>query len=98
MPTLEEMQNGIRNLEHAHLKVDYIVTHEPPARALRVLNGYRNDSGNALDSFFEEIAKEVSYQKWFFGSAHQDKKVSPRHFALFREIIPAEAVKKKKRR
>lgn len=97
MPTLEEMQNGIRNLEQAHLKVDYIITHEPPARALRVLSGYRNDSGNALDSFFEEIAKEVSYQKWFFGSAHQDKKVSPRHFALFREIIPAEAVKKKKR-
>lgn len=98
MPTLEEMQNGIHHLEEEHLKVDYIITHEPPARALRALSGYRNDSGNALDAFFEEIAREVTYQKWFFGSAHQDKKVSPRHFALFREVIPVEEAQKKRRR
>lgn len=98
MPTLEQMQNGIQKLERENLKVDYIVTHEPPARALRALSGYRNDSGNALDAFFEEIAREVSYQKWFFGSAHQDKQVSQRHFALFREIIPVDLPQKKKRR
>ncbi len=98
LPTLREMQTGIQNLEREKLRVDYIVTHEPPARALRALSGYRNDSANALDVFFEEITREVTYEKWFFGSAHQDKVILQRHYALFHEVIPANGTPGKARR
>ena len=39
MPTKEEMENGIRNLEKVNFKIDYIITHCCPTNVQAILSG-----------------------------------------------------------
>lgn len=88
MPTMEEMQEGARNLKAAGMQVDYIVTHTPPPR-LSAGPGPATPARNQLDAFFEQIVKQVRYEKWFFGSLHIDRKVTYKNFAVFQQALPA---------
>ena len=94
LPTHEEMVHAVDRLEAEDYKVDYIITHEAPPTARGLQHGLR-DSTNFLDSFFDEITHNVTFQRWFFGSVHQNKMISQKLYALFDEIIPTEAATKK---
>ena len=89
MPTLEDMQEAVVSLNRVDRRVDYIITHEPPARVKTIMN-HRPDSINALDAFLEEISKEVKFEKWFFGCTHQDRKITSKHYSVFQDLLPAE--------
>lgn len=84
MPSLEEMREGVRNLKAAGMRVDYIVTHSPPPG---VAAGAAENT-NQLDAYFEQIVKQVHYEKWFFGSLHIDRKVTYKNFAVFSGLLP----------
>lgn len=87
MPSLQEMERGARRLKEAGMKVDYILTHTP-APGMHLAEYSEEETAAQLVAFFKAIAKQVQYKKWFFGSCHVDRIVTPRHYALFREIIP----------
>ena len=89
MPTISEMENAVANLDRLDRRVDYIVTHEPPATSLAVTESGQEQT-NSLRVFFKEMVREVSYDKWFFGSLHQDRKISAKHYALFNEVLRAD--------
>ena len=89
LPTHTEMDFAKKKLLEAGNKVDYIVTHEAPPSAKGLKFGHR-DSTNILDSFFEDIARSVSFDHWFFGSVHQDKRISHKLTALFTDIVSSE--------
>ncbi len=92
MPSLEEMRAGLKNLKTAGLAVDYIVTHEPPPRMDNIARpgSQRPESRNQLQAFFTEVARQVQYQKWFFGSIHTDRKITYKNYAVFTRVLPAE--------
>ena len=61
LPTEEEMQNGIRNLEKVNYKVDYIVTHCCPTSIQTLLNPlYKKD---VLTNYLQEISEKLEFKK-----------------------------------
>ncbi len=87
LPTKEEMNFAINNLEKHNNTVDYIITHEPPI----TLNKYLDVSTdifdtNHLNKKFASISEYVNFEKWFFGKCHLDKIISKKYIALFNKI------------
>lgn len=90
LPSPEQMKDGAENLTEAGLSVDYIVTHEPPSvvkKAIQLRSG-KNAYVNKLNGYLEEINRGVTFERWFFGSVHEDKPVTKKHIAVFKKIIP----------
>lgn len=86
-PSHKEVTNAIANLEKHHNKVDYVLTHEPPA-SLKDCLGV--DVGQRLEihTFFEDMVKACSYRKWFFGKCHIDRYIPVKFFAVFSQVLP----------
>ena len=90
LPSPEEMKTGAENLEENELKVDYIITHEPPTvvkKAIQLRSG-KNAYVNLLNGYLEEVNRGVEFDKWFFGSVHEDKQVTKKHIAVFEKVLP----------
>lgn len=85
-PTHDEITEGLRNLARNGNRVDYIVTHEPPA-SLKDCLGVDVFQRIELHAFFEEIIRTCSYEKWFFGKCHADKHIPVRFYAVFDNIL-----------
>ena len=82
-PTEEEIAYAAHNLEKHQYTVDYIITHQPSMNDMGMVTGRRKVS--RLSAFFETLSQNVRYQKWYFGSLHQDKVL--RHSqCLFTEV------------
>jgi hypothetical protein len=95
MPSMEEMREGVRNLSAVDMAVDYILTHEP---APRVMSHTVNpkESTNQLEAYFEQLVKQVKFEKWFFGSIHVDRKITAKNYAVFNDMIPVEPPQSKR--
>lgn len=89
LPTVEEMRSSVSNLEKVERQVDYIVTHEPPGKIKSLFNssGYNL---NILNKFFDDVAKEIKFKKWFFGSTHVNKECANKYVSLFDDIFVLE--------
>lgn len=89
IPSAEEMKNGVLNLEKEKFEVDFIITHEPPQKIKAFLNlkDKENVRFTGLNSYFEEINSSCKFTRWYFGSIHEDKFVSPSHIAVYRNLI-----------
>lgn len=96
MPSAEEMTLGLDNLAAVGNRVDFILTHEPSARA----RGYLAGKGDRLDGvniFLNRVEEIVAYKRWYFGSLHMDKTMSKQHVAVFQSVVPvAESHARKK--
>ncbi len=92
-PTPAEMADGARVLDEAGLKVDYIITHEPPSlvKSAILLRRGDNDSVNKLNGYLEEIGRSCHYRHWFFGSLHEDRVITEHHTCVFRKLLPIES-------
>lgn len=97
MPSLDEMRAGVKNLSAADMAVDYIITHQP---APRVMADTVNPKENAsqIESYFEQLAKQVKFSKWFFGSIHIDRKITAKNYAVFNDVLPVEQPQRKRYR
>lgn len=97
MPNIDEMRDGVKNLRDVEMKVDYIVTHEPAPRLMyQSVNPKENT--NQLEAFFEQLIKQVQFEKWYFGALHIDRKITAKNFAVFNEVMPVEMPQKKRYR
>lgn len=88
-PNRTEILEAIRNLNSVNNKIDYIITHEPPASLKDCL---RVDVFQRLEAhaFFEDIMKVCKYEKWFFGKTHEDRHIPIKFYSVFDNIIPLE--------
>ena len=88
LPTPDQMQQGVENLTIADMKVDYIITHEPPSmvKSAMLLRSGQNDYVNLLNGFLQEINNNVEFKCWYFGSLHEDRVITPRHTAVFKRV------------
>ncbi|HOZ55248.1 MAG TPA: hypothetical protein PK993_04325 [Clostridia bacterium] len=87
MPTKEEMENGIRNLEKVNFKVDYIFSHCCPTNIQAIIGKYRKDE---LMDYLQEIYEKTEFKKWFLGHYHENKQVNPEFTVIYEDIIPLE--------
>ena len=73
----------------ARCKVDYIITHEPPA-SLKDCLGVDMQQRLEIHTFFEDIIKQCEYRKWFFGKCHMDRFIPMKFYAMFEDVLPVE--------
>lgn len=89
LPSQEEMQEGLRNLEKVNNSVDYIITHcctteIHKAFGMRCGEEYTPD---CLTDYLQDIEEKVTYKHWYFGHYHEDENVDDKHSLLYRGII-----------
>ena len=91
IPTAQDLLTGVAAMESCRYKVDYIVTHEPPAktRDFLLLSSNKSLRVTSLGAYFDELSQQAEYGKWFFGSMHIDRFISGNQIALFRNIVAA---------
>lgn len=86
LPTEEEMQHGLDKLKENNNKVDYIITHSPPASEIALLGhgAYKQD---ILTKYLENIRIETEYKSWFMGHMHQSLAINAKDIILYEQII-----------
>lgn len=86
LPIEEEMQNGIKNLEKANYKVDYIISHCCSTNIQTLLNpSYKKD---ILTDYLQEISEKCKFKKWYFGHYHDYRQVNSQFILLYENIVP----------
>ena len=86
-PTREEITGGMEQLQAYDNKIDYIITHEPPA-LLKDCLGVDASEHVEVHKFFEDIVKACIYRKWFFGKCHINKYIPVKFYAVFDAVLP----------
>lgn len=90
LPSPVQMRTGAKNLDSCDCKVDFIITHEPPAtikRAMLLRDGKAINT-NKLNGYLEELNNSCEFRQWYFGAFHQDKVITQKHTAVYKELIP----------
>lgn len=71
LPSDDEMNEGLMNLQKSENNVDYIVTHSPYTSLLKQMDGgsglYNSD---CLTDYLQKIKEKVDFKHWFFGHMH----------------------------
>ena len=90
IPSREEYEEGLDNLEKCGYWVDYIITHTAPFEVAAAL-GYGEESLDevALRRYLQQIADEAEYNLWFFGHFHEDEVIEDVFIAMYDEIVVA---------
>lgn len=88
IPSREEYEEGLDNLEKCGYRVDYIITHTAPSEVAAAL-GYGEESLDevALRRYLQQIADETEYNLWFFGHFHEDEVIEDVFIAMYDEIV-----------
>ena len=86
LPSEEEMQNGINNLDKYDWKVDYIITHSPPASVV-VLLGQGLYEQDRLTKYLEQIRTGTDYRLMFNGHMHINRLINEKDILLYEQII-----------
>ncbi len=84
MPSEEEMERGLKNLEEHGNRVDFVVTHCPPSSILPMCT---TEGPNELTDYFDKVAERIEFRKWYFGHYHQDRAISDKYIILYKKIM-----------
>lgn len=90
MPTNEEYNLAIENLKSHDMKVDYIITHTAPRKAVYMLERYPDIHEMELTGFLDWVLHEVDFKKWFFGHWHTDEELTEKLRAVYFDVIDIE--------
>ena len=86
LPSDEEYETAIANLERYGWEVDYIISHCCPTSIQDALSGgaYQADR---LTDFFEEVSQRCRFKYWFCGHYHLNEILKQRYVLLYEQII-----------
>ncbi len=87
MPSREEMDDGIANLDRVGWKVDYVFTHDCSRSSKSALNFVKHGDMDELNDYLEEIQGRLTYDRWFFGHHHDNQWLSGQDCLLYEDII-----------
>lgn len=84
MPSYDEMQTAIENLDKCQWNVDYILTHSLPSDIVQ----YYGFSTDSLTSFFTHLEFDfhLEFKTWFCGHYHKDKQFDSKHIMVYDTI------------
>ena len=86
LPTQEEMNWGLRNIELHDNKVDYIITHSPSTSELLLGFNYGFVEQDILTKYIDEVKSKVDYKKHYFGHMHDDIAINDKDICLYRKF------------
>ncbi|MDD6170098.1 MAG: metallophosphoesterase [Lachnospiraceae bacterium] len=86
MPSQDEYEEGLRNLERVNNKVDYILTHTCPQGVVYEMIYDYKEGEEELQMYLQRIAGSVDFKDWYFGHFHMDEDVENYH-CLWDKIV-----------
>lgn len=89
LPTSQELEGCVANLEAAGWQVDYVLTHDAPLRTLEFAQLMQGQP-NWLHTFFNQVMDKTQYKKWLFGRYHKDRSLGKKAQAVFCDVIALE--------
>jgi hypothetical protein len=89
LPSLSEMEGGVKNLIANNWEVDYIFSYEAPASIKHMFDD-NEDTTNTLNLYFDYIIEKCKYKKWVFGNYHKNKRVSHIQEAVYDGVLKLE--------
>lgn len=92
VPSEEEYQEAIRNLDAHNWKVDYVFTHTCAKSIVEKyiqIKGIKRQSNDPTEDFLELIKNKLSYTHWFFGHWHEDINIDSQHSMVYMGILKA---------
>lgn len=87
LPSEEEMQNELGNLEKVKYNVDYVISHCVPI-SIQYLLGKSSFKSDILTNYLQKVQNELNFKQWLFGHYHLDKDVNSEFVCTYNEIIP----------
>lgn len=86
LPSQEEMDEGILNLQKENDKVDCILTHCPPTSVLKQMdNNYGSDY---FTDYLQRIKENTKYKNWLFGHMHINQNIPWENaIGLYEQIV-----------
>ena len=91
LPSQEEMNEGLRNLEASNWTVDCIITHTAPTGLLGILKNklwYHLDS-DYLTDYLNEIYCKAKFKKWYFRHFHIDEEITKNTWVVYYDFVVA---------
>lgn len=86
LPSLEEMEEGKKNLAKVGNEVDFIITHCCATSTQALIMG-SNATIDVETNYLEELKYSVKFKKWFFGHYHDDRNINADEILLYEQII-----------
>lgn len=81
LPSDEEYETALANLEQHNWKVDYIISHCCPTSVLGIIGRFLYKSDRLTD-FFEDVKERCEFDRWYFGHYHINQVVNGKYVAL----------------
>ncbi len=98
MPSEAELAEGMKNLQSAGNKIDFVVTYEPPAKLHDFIYGSTDAIVNSVNTYLNDVYENTEFGKWFFGKLHLNKLIPPKYQAVYDKIVVADSTKIKKKK
>ena len=86
LPNQDEMNDGIANLEEHNWKVNFIITHSPPASIIAQLGQGLYDQ-DKLTEYLEQVRLNTEYEKWFMGHMHINRAMNDKDILIYEQIV-----------
>jgi hypothetical protein len=86
IPTLEEFEHGLENLDRYNWKVDYIFGHTTSNAAIDHMFKPRWKINDAVSTYWDEIVKNATFRMFYFGHWHKDQEWK-KYRALYHEVV-----------
>ena len=87
MPSNEEYREAAENLKNNGNSVDIIISHTAPAEIVYAMGSAPDPHEAELNGFFDWIAHEVSFDKWYFGHWHRDEEIYYKFRAVYFDLL-----------
>lgn len=84
MPSENEMNEGIKNLEKVNYEVDFVITHCLPTQILKMRWWFMES--DELTRYFDTILQNLKFSLWYAGHYHVEEKIFGKFEILFEKI------------
>lgn len=85
IPSCQEYEEGLTNLDKYNWNVDYVLTHAGPKSIINNMIKYLDN--NSLTDYLETLHLQLQYNHWYFGHYHLDKQLDNKHTILYNSIV-----------
>ena len=85
LPSDEEYDEALQNLEKCNWQVDYIITHCAPTSIARKESRY--NEADRLTDFLQEVQERIDFRYWLFGHYHDNRMIDTKHILLWEQIV-----------
>lgn len=86
LPTHQEFETALDNLEKHSWTVDYVLSHTTSLRNMEEMVYIKEST--SLNTFFERLEERLVFNHWFFGHFHTDRTLREKYTCLYQAVIP----------